>query len=90
MARCHVLRIAGLMLIGLVAVVAEATDVQPAVGHRAPDFTLRDPDGHPVQLSRVVRERAVLLNFWATWCRPVATPGEWGNPRLPAWEAMDQ
>lgn len=57
-----------LVLAGTAA--AQATDVQPAVGHRAPDFTLRDSHGKPVQLSRVVGERAVLLNFWATWCPP--------------------
>ena len=49
---------------------ASAVDIQPAVGHRAPDFTLHDPQGKPVQLSRVVGARAVLLNFWATWCPP--------------------
>ena len=48
----------------------EAADIQPAVGHRAPDFTLRDAEGKPVQLSRVLKEKAVLLNFWATWCPP--------------------
>lgn len=52
------------------AAVAEATDVQPAVGHRAPDFTLHDPEGRPVQLSRVLTEKAVFLSFWATWCPP--------------------
>ncbi len=49
---------------------AAATDVQPAVGHRAPDFTLRDARGKSVRLSRVLGEKAVLLNFWATWCPP--------------------
>lgn len=64
-------QIAALMLLVLAgAAVAEATDIQPAVGHRAPDFTLRDSHGKPVQLSRVLGQRAVLLNFWATWCPP--------------------
>ena len=35
-----------------------------------PDFTLRDPEGKAVQLSRILGERAVFLNFWATWCPP--------------------
>ncbi len=51
-------------------VVARATDVRPAVGHRAPDFTLPDLESRPVQLSQVLRDKAVLLNFWATWCPP--------------------
>jgi cytochrome c biogenesis protein CcmG/thiol:disulfide interchange protein DsbE len=60
-----------LLLLLAGAAVAEATDVQAAVGHRAPDFTLRDPAGTPVQLSRVLKEKkAVFLNFWATWCPP--------------------
>ena len=64
-------RVAGLLLLALVgAVPAEATDVQPAVGHRAPDFALRDPQGRAVRLSEVLKEKAVLLNFWATWCPP--------------------
>ena len=64
-------RTAGLVLLVLAgAAIAEATDVQPAVGHRAPDFSLRDPDGKHVQLSQVLKEKAVFLNFWATWCPP--------------------
>jgi peroxiredoxin len=59
-----------LLLLLAGAAVAEATDVQAAVGHRVPDFTLRDSAGTPVQLSRVLTEKAVFLNFWATWCPP--------------------
>jgi peroxiredoxin len=35
----------------------------------APDFTLPDLEGRPVQL-REFRGKLVLLNFWATWCAP--------------------
>ncbi len=64
-------RVAALALLVLLArVPALAEDVRPAVGHRAPDFTLRDPDGRVIQLSRLLGEKAVLLNFWATWCPP--------------------
>jgi peroxiredoxin len=42
----------------------------PAVeGNLAPDFTLKDLSGRPVQLSSL-RGKVVLLNFWATWCPP--------------------
>jgi peroxiredoxin len=34
---------------------------------RAPDFTLNDASGKPVQLS-AFKGKVVLLNFWATWC----------------------
>lgn len=33
----------------------------------APDFTLLDLHGEPVQL-RDYRDKKVLLHFWATWC----------------------
>lgn len=65
------LLVAGLLLLVSVGTApAGATDVQPSVGHRAPDFTLRNVQGKPVQLSRVLGEKAVFLNFWATWCVP--------------------
>jgi len=37
------------------------------VGTRAPDFTLKTPEGKPVSLSSY-RGKAVLLEFFATWC----------------------
>lgn len=46
-----------------------AKGVGPQVGAQAPDFTLLGLDGKPVALSSF-RGRAVLLNFWATWCEP--------------------
>ncbi len=39
------------------------------VGKPAPDFTLKDLAGRTVNL-RALRGKAVLLNFWATWCGP--------------------
>jgi len=61
---------AAAMVPGAVPIAAEAADVQPAMGHRAPDFTLKDVTGRPVRLSQVLAQKAVLLNFWATWCPP--------------------
>ena len=37
------------------------------VGKPAPDFTLRDLDGHEIRLS-ALRGKAVLLDFWGAWC----------------------
>lgn len=40
-----------------------------ALHSAAPDFELKDLSNQPVKLSSF-RGRAVLLNFWATWCAP--------------------
>jgi thiol-disulfide isomerase/thioredoxin len=43
---------------------------EPAKGSLAPDFTLKSlPDGKQVRLSSL-RGKAVVVNFWATWCEP--------------------
>lgn len=45
-------------------------------GVRAPDFTLTSLDGSKVKLSDF-RGKAVLLNFWATWCPPCKVEMPW-------------
>jgi len=35
----------------------------------APDFTMTDASGRPIQLSSF-QGKPTIVNFWATWCRP--------------------
>lgn len=44
----------------------------PVTGMPAADFTLPDLQGQPQSLSQY-RGKVVLLNFWATWCKPCTT-----------------
>ena len=52
----------------------------PAVGMPAADFNLVDLDGKARALTDY-RGKVVLLNFWATWCKPCTT-------EMPAMQAM--
>lgn len=54
----------------------EPLQANDAKGKQAPDFTLQDLDGRPVKLSDY-RGKAVLLNFWATFCGPCKVEMPW-------------
>jgi len=54
--------------IGVVGILGMAAR-PPVVGSPAPEIALKDLQGHEVRLSDL-HGKIVLLNFWATWCKP--------------------
>jgi peroxiredoxin len=46
-----------------------AGNQNPRIGKPAPEFQLPTLDGQPVSLSDL-KGKPVLINFWASWCRP--------------------
>ncbi len=65
-----------LLLLGISLIIVQQKggdvepEIRPDVGYRAPDFVLPTPDGQTIRLSDFHGKKAVLLNFWATWCAP--------------------
>lgn len=44
-------------------------DAAPSIHGMAPDFSYTDLEGQPFKLSDL-RDRTVIIDFWATWCPP--------------------
>ena len=59
----------------------EAGDVGTRPGLLAPDFELERRGGGTLRLSSYRNRKAVILNFWATWCVPC-------RKEMPSLEAL--
>jgi len=67
-------------LIALVVVSCGGGTTEPATGGTPPsgaggdsqatDFTLPDVEGNQVSLSQYLGKTAIVIDFWATWCKP--------------------
>ena len=53
----------------LIAGCAGEVNQTPRIGKPAPDFQFQSSEGQPTSLSDL-KGKPVLINFWATWCRP--------------------
>jgi peroxiredoxin len=75
---------AGILVVGLVAFAwsRRETYAPVDVGRPAPDYAAADLAGDTIQLT-ALRGKVVLLNVWATWCRPCVK-------EMPALERLHQ
>jgi thiol-disulfide isomerase/thioredoxin len=70
---------ATLLLAGAtLAAQAQYENKKITVGEAAPELVYNNPEGKPLKLSEISKNRIVLVDFWASWCRPCRM----ANPRL--------
>src|SRR3982751_4210499 len=48
------------------------------VGQKAPELKALNPQGDTLQFTKIAKDHIVLLDFWASWCRPCRG----ANPKL--------
>jgi cytochrome c biogenesis protein CcmG/thiol:disulfide interchange protein DsbE len=63
-------RLTGFALLCAAALVLTGTTISYGADTKAPEFTLPNLDGQDVTLSELLKNGPVIVDFWATWCKP--------------------
>ena len=63
-------RQAGLAVVLAALLVLTGTSISAGAESKAPEFTLPNLDGDDVKLSELLEDGPVIVDFWATWCKP--------------------
>jgi thiol-disulfide isomerase/thioredoxin len=72
------LLVALLLSCGVMGAHAQYQNTTVKVGQKAPELKFNSPSGDQLDLAKISKDRVVLLDFWASWCRPCRN----ANPRL--------
>jgi thiol-disulfide isomerase/thioredoxin len=70
--------VALLLSCGVTGAYAQYQNTTIKVGQKAPELKFNSPSGDQLDLAKISKDRIVLLDFWASWCRPCRN----ANPRL--------
>jgi len=72
------LLVALLLSCGVMGAHAQYQNTTVKVGQKAPELKFNSPSGDQLDLAKISKDRVVLLDFWASWCRPCRNV----NPKL--------
>jgi thiol-disulfide isomerase/thioredoxin len=70
--------VALLLSCGVMGAHAQYQNTTIKVGQKAPELKFDSPSGDQLDLAKISKDRVVLLDFWASWCRPCRN----ANPKL--------